>query len=125
MAPTTPNDKLEAQIASLNSAILANKEKAPRYSEHYRELVEATTNLHQLYREQKDFDREMQLYDTQRDLFAAYGDERELVPWDLYKGGCCNHYGRKGDAIGYLEGAFKMSQGALKEYVSLCVFTCS
>ena len=121
----TPNQELEgleAQIISLDNAVLANKEEAPRYSEHYRELVEAIISLREMYRKQNDFDREMQMYDIQQRLFTEYGDERELVPWEMYKGGCCYHYGKKGDAIRYLEGAFRMSEDALKKYVSVPLF---
>lgn len=60
----------------------------------------------------------MQLYNDQQALFSRYGDDREFVPWEMYKGGCCGHYAKKGDAMGYLENAFRLSQDGLKKHVS-------
>jgi hypothetical protein len=113
-------EDLELKLASCNEKILAEKENKnpPRYSEHYNGLVGVFVELTEEYRKQKDFDKEMRLYDDQQALFSQYHDDREFVPWEMYKGGCCGYYEKKEDAIRYLENAFRLSQAAWKIYVS-------
>jgi hypothetical protein len=110
--------ELELKLASYNEKILAEKETTPRYSEHYKELIGVIVKLREEYRKQKDFDKEMQLYKDQQALFSQCDGDREFVPWEMYKGGCCGYYAKNEDAMQYLENGFRLSQDGLKKYVS-------
>lgn len=71
-------------------------------------------DLQKEYRDQNDFQKEMQLYNAQQELFSRYDDQREFVPWEIYKGGCCKHYEKKEEALKYLENAFRLSTGLVE-----------
>jgi hypothetical protein len=118
MAALGKVDELELKLASYNEKILAEKKTIPRYSENYKELIGVAVKLQEEYRKQKDFDKEMQLYKDQQALFSQYGDDREFVPWEMYKGSCCGYYAKKEEAMRYLENGFRLSQEGLKKYVS-------
>ena len=114
--------ELELKLAAYNEKIQTDNKTAPRETKSYEDLVGVIVDLHQEYRKQKDFDREMRLYNDQQQLFSQHEDKREFVPWEMYKGGCCNFYDKKDDALRYLENAFHLSQAGMKKYVSLLPF---
>lgn len=107
-------EELELRLASYNERIQADAGKSPRNSEHYPKMVEVIVDLHEEYRKRNEFDKEMRLYDSQQELFARVGDERESTPWQLYKGACCDQYGKREEALTHLESAYQLSQTARK-----------
>jgi hypothetical protein len=110
-------EELELRVASVNKQIQDEAVEPPRYSTHYQSLVGAVIDLHKEYRQQNDFGKEMQLYETEQKLFSRETDGREFVPWELYKGACCNHYGKKDEAFKYLLNGYKLSQALWREFV--------
>jgi hypothetical protein len=54
------------------------------------------------------------LYEAQQTYYSDHNDDRGVVPWEIYKGACCEEYGKREEAIQHLEKGFQLWEAVWK-----------
>jgi hypothetical protein len=92
--------------------------RVERSSPLRKEISQLATELVECYRPSEDFDKEFQLYESQQKYYSDNDDARGVIPWEVLKGLCCEHYGQREEALHHLEKSFKVWQEIEEHYVS-------
>jgi tetratricopeptide (TPR) repeat protein len=117
------NANMAEKIARLRSELEVCNSQQPEFKRSapgHQKISQLVSELVEIYRTSRDIDKELELYESQQKYYSDYKDDRGVIPWEIYKGACCQEYGKREEAIQHLEKGFQLWEAAWKrtEWVS-------